>query len=74
MVVFTVTTSHFTAAAVLPNFTGLVAVVTIVPWVTHTLPVCWVAAAVCEVTVTSPVTAGSPPAWFTLTHTGTLVT
>lgn len=37
------------------------------------LPAGRVTAAVGEVTVTSPITAGSPPAGLALTHTGTLV-
>lgn len=40
----------------------------------HTLPIGLVTVAVCEVTVTPPVTAGSPPLWLTLTHTSALIT
>lgn len=65
---------HFTTTAILPSFTGLVAEETLVPQVAQALRVGWVTAAVFEVTVTSPVTAGSPPAFLAVTHTGTLIT
>ncbi len=42
--------------------------------VAQALAIDWVTAAVCEVTVTSLVTAGSPPASLTVTHTSTLIT
>lgn len=73
LVVFTVTTTHFTSAAVLPRFTGLVAEGSFVAQVAQTLASGRVTAAVFEVTVTMPITAGPPPACHTLTHTSPLV-
>lgn len=74
LVVFAETTAHLTTAAVLPSFTRLVAEGTLVPGVTQAPPAGRVTAAVCEVTVTSPVTAGSPPARLAVAHAGSLVT
>lgn len=65
---------HFTTTAILSSFTGLVAEGSLVPCVAQALPVGRVTAAVCKVTVTSPVTAGSPPACLTIAHTGALIT
>lgn len=66
-------TPHFTPAAVLPSFTGLVAEDSLVPRVAQALAGGRVTAAVCEVTITSPVAAGPPPACLALTHTSPLV-
>lgn len=74
LVVFTETAAHFTTTAILPGFTGLVAEVSLVPCVAQALPVGRVTAAVCEVTVTSPITAGSPPARLAIAHTCALIT
>lgn len=74
LVVFTETTTHFTPAAICPGFTGLVAEQTLVPRLTHALPTYGITAAVCEITVASSVTAGSPPACLTVTHACALIT
>lgn len=67
-------TTPFTATAVFPSFTGLVAVDPLVPRLAQALSSVRVTGAVCEVTVTPPVTAGPPPACLTLTHTCSLIT
>lgn len=52
----------------------MIAELTLVSQVAHTLPADWVTATVFEITVTPSVTGGSPPAFSAFTHAGSLIT
>ena len=52
----------------------MVAELTLVSQVAHTLPTDRVTAAVCEITIAPSVTGGSPPAFSAFTDTGSLIT